>query len=266
MNLPDETIAWRGTGSHHCVHEHALEVTGLCVNYGPIEALCEVGFRIECGNKLALVGPNGAGKSTLLKSIVGLIPPACGEILWRGTPVLRHSYEIAYLPQREAVNWDFPITLQGLVEMGRYPQLGWWRKFGKRDCEVVDAAMETMELTDLRHRQIRALSGGQRQRAFIARALAQEAHVLLLDEPFTGLDRPAQENLIRLLHELTREGRLIIASHHDLDTVSRIYDEVLLLAREPVAFGRVADTFTPENIRQTYRSHRSVALAEEAAE
>lgn len=259
MSGSEETIAWRGS-SHHSAHEHALEVRKLCVNYGPIEALCEVAFRTECGNKLALIGPNGAGKSTLLKSVVGLISPVCGEILWRGKPVTKHSFEIAYLPQREAVDWNFPITLEGLVEMGRYPQLGWWRRFGRRDREVVNAAMETMELANLRHRQIRELSGGQRQRAFIARALAQEAHVLLLDEPFTGLDRPAQENLIRLLHELTREGRLIIASHHDLDTVPQIYDEALLLNRKPVAFGRVSEVFTADNIRRTYRGHHPLSL------
>ncbi len=249
----DTVIEWRGNHDH-CAHEHTLEVKGLCVNYGPIEALREISFRTSCGSNLALVGPNGAGKSTLLKALAGLVARECGDILWRGEPAAKHSREVAYLPQREAVDWDFPVTVRGMVEMGRYPQVGWWRRFSARDADVVETALGAMELQDLSGRQISALSGGQQQRAFIARALAQEAHVLLLDEPFTGLDRPAQTRLIRLLRELTAEGRLIVASHHDLGTVREIYDEVLLLDAERVAFGTLDEAFTPENLKKTYGS------------
>jgi ABC-type Mn2+/Zn2+ transport system ATPase subunit len=150
------------------------------------------------------------------------------------------------------VDWQFPITVRGLVEMGRYPNLGLWKRYSQHDEEIVERALRAMELIDLQKRQISALSGGQQQRTFIARALAQEAHVLLLDEPFTGLDKPSQDTLHRLFRDLTREGRLLIASHHDLQTVPDIFDDVLLLKREQVAFGSVKEVFTPETIARAY--------------
>ena len=162
------------------------------------------------------------------------------------------SREFAYLPQREEVDWSFPITVRGLVEMGRYPQTGWWRKFSPTDSAAVDAALESLALLDLQHRQIRELSGGQQQRAFLARALAQEAHVLLLDEPFAGLDRNAAQLLGDLLARLAHEGRLVIASHHDLNTVPHLFDEALVLATRTLAFGPVADVLTPELIERTF--------------
>ena len=136
--------------------------------------------------------------------------------------------------------------------MGRYPNLGWWKAFSRHDADIVDRALKAMHLEDLQHRQIRALSGGQQQRTFIARALAQEAHVLLLDEPFTGLDKPAQENLAKLMRELTREGRLLIASHHDLQTAAFIFDEVLLIKKTQVAYGPTAEVLSAENIKTAY--------------
>jgi ABC-type Mn2+/Zn2+ transport system ATPase subunit len=172
--------------------------------------------------------------------------------LWRGTKVAKWSREIAYLPQRENVDWHFPITVRGVVRMGRYPQSGWWRPFSVDDENAIQRAIEWMDLADLGDRQISALSGGQQQRVFLARALAQEAHVLLLDEPFTGLDRTSKNALAKTLRKLTEEGRLVIASHHDLDTVRDIYDEVLLLNRKPLAFGPVAEVFTGEQIEKTF--------------
>lgn len=224
----------------------------LRVSYQEVLALDGINFGTECGRSIALIGPNGAGKSTLLKALAGLLRVDSGTILWRGKPLTRSSYEIAYLPQRGDVDWNFPITVRGLVEMGRYPNLGWWRKYSQHDADIVQRALTTMNLLDLQDRQISALSGGQQQRTFIARALAQEAHVLLLDEPFTGLDRPAQENLARLFRELTSEGRLLIASHHDLQTVEGNFDDVLLIKRTQVAFGEVPTVFTKENITQAY--------------
>ena len=164
----------------------------------------------------------------------------------------RWSSEFAYLPQREEVDWSFPITVRGLVEMGRYPQTGWWRKFSSDDTAAVDRALESLALIDLQHRQIRELSGGQQQRTFLARALAQEAHVLLLDEPFTGLDRNAAHLLGELLAKLAHEGRLVIASHHDLNTAPRLFDEALVLATRPIAFGPVAEILTQELIEKTF--------------
>jgi len=236
----------------HCHQHHELVVEDLSVSYRRIEALSDVSFATSCGNSLALIGPNGAGKSTLLKALAGLLRPVRGRILWRGSPIGRWSREIAYLPQREDVDWKFPITVRGVVEMGRYPQVGWWKRFRKQDDESVDAALAAVEITDLQHRQISELSGGQQQRAFLARALAQEAHVLLLDEPFTGLDRPAQRALAATLRHLAAEGRLVIASHHDLRTVVDIYDQVLLLRRRIISFGEVATAFDDERIARTF--------------
>lgn len=245
-----EHVCW-GHSTHSPVH-HRLEVTNLKVSYREVLALEGISLATECGRSLALVGPNGAGKSTLLKALAGLMKTDSGSILWRGKPLVRSSHELAYLPQRGDVDWNFPITVRGLVEMGRYPNLGWWKKYSSHDEEIVERALTAMDLTDLQTRQISALSGGQQQRAFIARALAQEAHVLLLDEPFTGLDKPAQDTLIRLFKELTKEGRLLIASHHDLQSVSDIFDDVLLIKRRQYAFGPVKEVFTPGIIAQAY--------------
>jgi ABC-type Mn2+/Zn2+ transport system ATPase subunit len=247
----EDHVCW-GHSTHSCAAHHKLEVSGLSVSYRETRALENVSFSTECGRSVALIGPNGAGKSTLLKALAGLMKPDAGRILWRGQPLTRSSHEIAYLPQRGDVDWNFPITVRGLVEMGRYPNLGWWRTYSKHDEEIVERALVAMRLQDLEDRQISALSGGQQQRAFIARALAQEAHVLLLDEPFTGLDKPAQKTLVKLFRELAVEGRLLIASHHDLLSVPDIFDEVLLLKRTQVAFGAVKEMFTEEKITLAY--------------
>lgn len=247
----------KGEKEHHsnCAHHghhHELVIEGLSVSYRDILALSGVSMATSCGNRVALIGPNGAGKSTLLKAIAGLVPRSAGEILWRGTAVRKWSREFAYLPQREEVDWSFPITVRGLVEMGRYPQTGWWRKFSEEDNRAVDAALDSLNLRDLQDRQIRELSGGQQQRAFLARALAQEAHVFLLDEPFTGLDRNAALLLGDLLAKLAGEGRLIIASHHDLVSAQALFDEVLVLNTQQVAFGAVGDVLTPQLISETF--------------
>ena len=251
MKTVDDHVCW---GHSHAAadHEHTLAVQDLTVSYREVLALKEVSFETRCGRSLALVGPNGAGKSTLLKALAGLLKVDSGSILWRGRQLTQSSHELAYLPQRSEVDWQFPITVRGLVEMGRYPNLGWWRKFSAHDEEMVERALKVMELEDLADRQISALSGGQQQRAFVARALAQEAHVLLLDEPFTGLDKPAQETLAALFKELVKEGRLLIASHHELATVGSVFDDVLLIKRSVVCFGAVAEVFTREAIDEAY--------------
>lgn len=239
----------------HCAHHghhHELVIEGLTVAYRRVLALENISLATSCGNRVALIGPNGAGKSTLLKAIAGLVPRSAGQIQWRGTRVAKWSREFAYLPQREEVDWSFPITVRGLVEMGRYPQTGWWRRYTERDGEAVDRALEALALNDLQHRQIRELSGGQQQRAFLARALAQEAHVLLLDEPFTGLDRNAAKLLGDLLNQLAHEGRLVIASHHDLATAPQLFDEALLLHRRTIAFGPVEDVLEPLRIEALF--------------
>ena len=231
---------------------HELRIENLTVNYGEVRALDDVDLRIHCAGCLALVGPNGAGKSTLLKALAGLVKPHSGEIRWRDRPIGEIASEVAYLAQRREVDWNFPLTVRGLVEMGRYPHLGWWRRFGKLDRDTVDHALETMRLIPLAGRQISALSGGQQQRAFVARAVAQEAWILLLDEPFTGLDRPSAELLTELLGQLACGGRLVIASHHDLETVPGIFDQVLLLNRSQIDFGPVKEVFHQKNLEACF--------------
>lgn len=243
-------ICWGG-GHHHHTHHH-LVLREVTAGYGSEPALQNISFHAECGSTLALIGPNGAGKSTLLNALAGLLPVWSGEILWNNAPLAAHRSEIAYLPQRSEVNWQFPITVRQLVEMGRYPTVGIWRALRRHDDEIVEKALATLKLQDLQHRQIGALSGGQQQRAFLARALAQEAHILLLDEPFTGLDVPGSESLADLLRTLATEGRLIIASHHDLATAPQIFDRALLLRRRLIAAGSVADVLTPANLSQAF--------------
>lgn len=231
---------------------HHLVLSSITAGYGEEPALEQISFEAECGSTLALIGPNGAGKSTLLNTLAGLITPWKGQILWNGAPIAGQRHEIAYLPQRNEVDWKFPITVRQLVEMGRYPAVGMWRAMRPHDREIVDKALCTLRIENLQHRQIGALSGGQQQRCFLARALAQEAHILLLDEPFTGLDVPGSESLAALLRSLAQEGRLVIASHHDLSTASRIFDRALLLRRRLIAAGSVSDVLTPTNLNQAF--------------
>ena len=243
--------------THEHGQTHELIVESLQVAYRHDIVLEDINLRCHCGISLALVGPNGAGKSTLLKAIAGLIKRQKGTITWSGEDNMKcRGGEFAYLPQQEEVNWDFPITVRGVVEMGRYSQLGPWKRFGKADEDAVQRALALMEMDgELADRQISELSGGQKQRAFIARAVAQEAHVLLLDEPFTGLDRNLTANLSRLLRNLAKENRLVIASHHDLNTLSEIFDEVLLLDKQVIAYGACKDVLTESNFAKTFKHH-----------
>lgn len=246
--------------SHAHGQTHELMIENLEVAYRQNTVLENIDLHAHCGSSLALVGPNGAGKSTLLKAIAGLVKRRAGRITWSGEDNMKcRGGEFAYLPQHEEVNWDFPITVRGVVEMGRYPQLGPWKKFGKQDDLAVKKALALMEMDgELATRQISELSGGQKQRAFIARAVAQEAHVLLLDEPFTGLDRDHTANLTRLLRKLARENRLVIASHHDINTLTDIFDSVLLLNRRIIAYGECQDTLTEENLNHTFGNTANV--------
>ncbi|MCE9612686.1 MAG: metal ABC transporter ATP-binding protein [Lentisphaerae bacterium] len=240
---------------HEARHEtgpHTLSVKGLHVHYGNVCALRDVTFETHCGQAVALVGANGAGKSSLMKAIVGLTPSTSGTLWWRGQPISTSTHEIAYLPQREKVDWTFPVTVRGLVEMGRYAQVGLWRPYRAADRAAVERALARMAITDIQDRQINALSGGQQQRAFIARALAQEAHVLLLDEPYAGLDQPSQDTLTALLQELARQGCLIMAAHHDLRSVGDIFDTVLVLNRALIACGPPREVMTPDNLRKAF--------------
>jgi len=198
------------------VTTHHLEIKDLTVAYHRVPAVHHVSLDLQCGHCVALLGPNGAGKTTFFKAVVGLVPKETGVIIFGGHGKVGADTDIAYLPQRSVIDWDFPVTARGMVEMGRYMRLGIWRRFGKADAQAVDNALRTIGLNDLAERQISALSGGQQQRAFLARSLAQNAHVFLLDEPFTGLDQTAQNLLGETIRSLAAAGNLVIASHHDL--------------------------------------------------
>lgn len=250
MALTTEHICWGGGCHHHGGHE--LVVEDLSVRYGAIEALRHVSFSSPCGQTLALIGPNGAGKSTLLHVLAGLLPPSGGSILWKGRPLHETRHEIAFMPQRSEVDWAFPLTVRQLVAMGRYPSVGIWGSLQRHDRDIIDKALDSLHLTHLQKRQISELSGGQQQRAFLARALAQEAHILLLDEPFTGLDVPGMESLGEMMRSLAGEGRLIIASHHDLASAPRLFDRTLLLHCSAIASGPTASVLTPEHLRQAF--------------
>ncbi len=226
-----------------------LLVENLTVSYNRIPAVHHLSLSLSAGASVGLLGPNGAGKTTLLKAIAGLLPIETGRVSFGDSST---AHAVAYVPQREAVDWDFPITVQALVEMGRFSNLGLWDTYSAHDASVVREAMEITELQSLAHRQIKALSGGQQQRAFLARALAQQASVYLLDEPFTGLDTNAQAGFADALCRLRDLGKLIIASHHNLASVPNLFDEVILINGELVANGSTATTFTDENIRKTF--------------
>ncbi len=228
-----------------------IRIEDLTISYNRIPAVHHLSVTLEGPSSVALLGPNGAGKTTLLKALAGLLPAETGRIEFQGVGTAR-TQAVAYVPQRESVDWDFPITVRALAAMGRYPALGPWKRFGPDDHALVDEALRVTELEAFADRQIKALSGGQQQRAFLARAWAQQASVYLLDEPFTGLDANASASFVSALRRLRDTGKLIIASHHDLNSVPTIFNRVLLINGELVAAGETGSTFTPENIERTF--------------
>jgi len=231
---------------------HHLRINDLTVSYNRVPALHHINIEVGCGHCVALLGPNGAGKTTFFKTIVGLLKPDSGNITFHEHQTGRNLGDVAYLPQRENVDWDFPITVRGLVEMGCYLRLSWWRKFSNEDRRTVESALKAMHLEELADRQISALSGGQQQRAFLARALAQDAHIFLFDEPFAGLDKRSQESLGLTIKEIAQKGNLVIASHHDLKNVHDFFDQVIFLNGELIAHGDTDKVFTEENIAKTF--------------
>jgi ABC-type Mn2+/Zn2+ transport system ATPase subunit len=233
---------------------HRLEIKDLTVSYKRVPAVHHVSIELKCGSCIGLLGPNGAGKTSFFKALVGLVPVETGTVRFHDQTGKAARSEIAYLPQRTTVDWDFPVTVRGIVEMGRYQALGWWKTFRDVDRLAVAHALEAMELKDLAERQISALSGGQQQRAFLARALAQEAHVFLLDEPFSGLDKPAQDLLGDTIRRLADAGNLLVVSHHDLRTVRELFDQVIFINGELVAFGETDQVFTAHNIQKTFHT------------
>jgi manganese/zinc/iron transport system ATP- binding protein len=230
----------------------ALEVRRLTVSYTARPVLWDVDATFPAGAMSAIVGPNGAGKSTLLEAALGLVPIDAGQSLVLGRPVREALDAVAYVPQREAVDWDFPITVREVVEMGRYRAAGWFRPVRRGDRAIVDEALERVGMAGLGDRQIGRLSGGQRQRIFLARALAQQARVLVMDEPFAGIDARTEAAMLDVLRELRDGGCSVIVVHHDLGTVRAAFDWALLLNVRAIACGPPAETLVPESLRRAY--------------
>lgn len=230
----------------------ALSLEGVTVAYEQRPVLWEIDWEVPVGCRTAIVGPNGAGKSTLLATALGLVRPLAGAVRFFGHPLGAVRERVAYVPQHNSVDWDFPVSALDVVCMGRYRKLGWWRRVGRKERELGMACLERVGLSDHARRQIDQLSGGQKQRVFLARALAQEADLLLMDEPFAGVDAATEAALHEVFESLSREGKTLVCVHHDLETVPRVFDEVLLLNVRVVAAGPMASTFTDEHLRATY--------------
>jgi manganese/zinc/iron transport system ATP- binding protein len=230
----------------------ALEVRRLTASYSSAPALWDVNAIVPAGTLTAIVGPNGAGKSTLLKAAVGLLPLDSGHVLIEGLPARDALEKVAYVPQRDEVDWDFPITVREVVEMGRYRSAGWVRRLRAPDHRLVEEALEKVGMTSFARRQIGELSGGQRQRVFIARALAQDAPLMMLDEPFSGVDARTEASLLGLLAEIRSAGRTVIVVHHDIGTVRSRFDWALLLNVRTIACGPVEEALSPETLRRAY--------------
>ncbi len=230
----------------------AIDIHDLTVIYDRKPALWSVDVAIPSGSVIGVLGPNGAGKSTLLKAIVGLLPLASGQVTVQGTGDARSNGSLAYVPQRETVDWDFPTTVLDVVLMGRYGKLGLFKRPGKHDREFARDCLQKVGMNGYEKRQISQLSGGQQQRVFIARALAQDAEIYLMDEPLAGVDAATERAIIELLHDLRSRSKTVIAVHHDLQTVTEYFDWIVLLNMRLVAAGPTATTFTNENLSKTY--------------
>lgn len=229
-----------------------LEIRSLHVGYQRKMVLWDADLSIRPGRATAIVGPNGAGKSTLLKAALGLIPSASGEVLFFGQPLGRVRSRVAYVPQRESVDWDFPVSARDVVAMGLYKKIGWFLPVRARHRRMADEALADVGLADFAGRQISQLSGGQQQRVFLARALAQKADLYLMDEPFASVDAATEQAILALLKRLKNQGGTVVCVHHDLDTVAEYFDDVILLNMRVVARGPAAKVLTPANLRKTY--------------
>jgi manganese/iron transport system ATP-binding protein len=238
----------------HLQDQPILDVQDVSVRYNGHTALDNITFHLHAGERVSVVGPNGAGKSTLFKVIVGVIPPQQGKVNIYGSGPGKHVC-IGYVPQRSQVDWGFPVSVADVVMMGRVAKLGLLRWPSKEDWELVHKALATVELADLATRQIRQLSGGQQQRMFIARALAQEAELMLMDEPLSGLDLPSQEGILHLLDTLRRNRVTVMVATHDLEQAGQYFDRVMLLNRRLIGFGSADQVLNPKRLLQAYGGH-----------
>ncbi|WP_040728148.1 metal ABC transporter ATP-binding protein [Thiomicrorhabdus sp. Kp2] len=239
-------------------HISPLSVEHLSMRYHHKPVLTDVSFSIPEGKTIAIVGPNGAGKSTLLKGIMGLEPTIEGSVNFFGQPLEKKRLSTAYVPQREEIDWDFPINVMDVVLMGRHGHLKLWQRPGKIDKEIAEQALKDLQMWDFRDRQISQLSGGQQQRVFLARALAQQATLYLMDEPFAGVDVSTEKAIIELFKNLKAQGKTIICVHHDLNTVGEYFDWIIFINARLVAVGPVEEVLTKENLNKTYGGRLSL--------
>lgn len=260
-NVPFATTA-RTHGEEHSA-KSPLSIHDMTVAYRRKPVLWDIEYDAPNGSLIGLVGPNGAGKSTLIKAVLELIPKASGRVLIYGKPYDEQRHLVGYVPQRESVDWDFPVSALDVVTMGRYGKIGWLRRVSKQHREAARAALDQVGLADFAKRQIRQLSGGQQQRVFLARALAQDAQLYLMDEPFASVDAATEHAIVSVLKSLRAAGKTVVVVHHDLETVREYFEHVILLNMRIVAHGPTETTFTQENLRKTYGGR--LTLLEEAA-
>ncbi|ERN54782.1 metal ABC transporter ATP-binding protein [Alkalihalophilus marmarensis] len=237
--------------------KEVIEVSNLSVYYENNEAIKNISFKADQGQLIGIVGPNGAGKSTLMKAVLGL-EKYRGNVSILGKRVQEVRKRISYVPQRNQIDWDFPVLVEDVVLMGRAAHIAWYKRPGKRDKEIVQECLDKVGMTKFSKRQIGELSGGQQQRVFIARSLAQQADIFFLDEPFVGIDVTSEEIIIDLLRELKRQQKTVFVVHHDLSKVQDYFDQLLLINKELIQFGAVEKVYTPEILQQTYKG--SLAL------
>ena len=246
----------------------ALELHDLTVSYAKKPVLYGVDVQVPQGALVGIIGPNGAGKSTMIRAIMGLTPVSGGWVKIFGQSFDQARHRVGYVPQREQVDWDFPVNVMDVVLMGRYGRRGWLRRVTKEDRCIAEESLEMVGMLPFRNRQISNLSGGQQQRVFLARALAQQSDFYLMDEPFAGVDATTERAIVTLLQELQSQGKTILVVHHDLTTAREYFDHLLLLNMRLVAFGKTADVFTMELLQKTYGGRLTILsdVAARAAE
>jgi manganese/zinc/iron transport system ATP- binding protein len=227
-------------------------VRGIEAGYSSGFTLRNVSFDVSPGDVVGLIGPNGSGKSTLLKVIAGVLAARSGTCLLGGRPIRELASRVAFVPQREEVNWDFPVSARDVVLMGRYRSTGWFRRPGSHDCELAEAALEQLGLGGMTRRHISQFSGGQQQRIFLARAMVQDPAIVLLDEPFSGIDAENREVFHRAIRDFASRGAMVLMATHDLDEVETTCSHVCCLNGRLVAYGPTAATYTPDNLRATF--------------
>ncbi|MEE9371483.1 MAG: metal ABC transporter ATP-binding protein [Saprospiraceae bacterium] len=236
----------------------SIQVKGVNISYERKRVLSNIYLDIEQGYIYGVIGPNGAGKSTLFKTILGLIEPNSGSVTVLDNDITKARKRVAYVPQKDGVDWDFPATVYDIVQMGRYPHKKVLQKLNGNDHAITQEALEKVGMTEYSKRQIGALSGGQQQRVFIARALCQQADIFLLDEPFVGVDITTEHKTIDILKELTQQNKTVMIVHHDLATADNYFDKVILLNQRLIAYGDTSKVFTKENIAKTYASQLNI--------